>query len=250
MDIFQQTDHRPWRLPTAPWVMWQQWHELLFMHWALPPEVLRPLIPEEIELETFEGQAWLGVVPFRMSGVRARMMPALPRISAFPELNVRTYVKVQGKPGVFFFSLEAAEPLAVWAARRFFYLPYYNAQMICRVTSAKLGRIEYRSHRSHQSAPPAVFEGTYQPAGEVYRSQEGSLEHWLTSRYCLYTTNQRGEVLRGEIHHAPWDLQPAEAEIRVNTMAASHGIRLPDTPPLLLYSHCIEVAIWGLQKVT
>jgi uncharacterized protein YqjF (DUF2071 family) len=120
--LLQSITHRPWPLPSSPWVMQQVWHDLLFAHWPLPHDLLRPLIPAQLELDRFDGQCWVGVVPFRMSGIRGRGMPALPGLSRFPELNVRTYVTHGGKSGVYFFSLDAANLPAVWVARKFYHL--------------------------------------------------------------------------------------------------------------------------------
>ena len=245
MNIRHSTRHRPYPIPESPWIMKQEWHELLFAHWSLPPEVLRPMIPPGLELETFDGDAWLGIVPFRMSGVRMRMAAALPWISAFPELNVRTYVTHNGNPGVFFFSLEAANPVAVQLARRLYNLPYFYADMTCQNTGGD--SIQYRSFRTHRNAPPAQFIGRYRPTGEAREASD--FENWLTARYRLYAVDARGGIYRGEIHHLPWSLQPAEAEIEQNTMALCHGITLPDVPPLLHYSRYLEVLIWGLQRI-
>jgi uncharacterized protein YqjF (DUF2071 family) len=243
--ILEATAHRAWPVPTAPWVMAQVWHELLFAHWPIPAEALRSTLPPGLTLDTYDGQAWLGIVPFRMSHVHPRGVPSLPWISAFPELNVRTYVVAQDRPGVYFFSLDAANPVAVAVARRFFYLPYLNASMRCVRTG---DTVAYTSRRTHRRAIPAEFIGTYRPTGPVFLSRPGSLEHWLTERYCLYTAH-RGTLYRGDIHHAPWPLQPAEAELTRNTMARSHGIELPQVAPLLHYSHLQEVVVWPLHSV-
>src|SRR6266508_3536850 len=127
--MISDTAHRPWPLPQRPWIMRMQWHDLLFMHWPVNRDALRRYIPPRLEIDTFDGSAWIGVVPFRMSGVVPRLLPPVPYLSAFPELNVRTYVSAEGKPGVWFFSLDAGNPIAVEAARDVFHLPYYNAQM-------------------------------------------------------------------------------------------------------------------------
>ena len=241
------TAHRPWPVPDRPWVMHMAWLDLLFMHWPLPPEMLRPLIPGGLELDTFEGQAWLGVVPFYMSNTRPRGVPPLPWLSAFAELNVRTYVTVSGKPGVWFFSLDAANPVAVRGARWSFSLPYFDARMSIERQGET---IHYRSRRTHRGAPPAEFVGQYRPTGEAYRSLPGTLEHWLTERYCLYSQDRRGRLWRGEIHHLPWPLQPAEAEVATNTMTAPIGIQLPDVPPLLHFVRRIDVVGWLLKGVS
>lgn len=194
-EILQQIDHRPWPLPTGPWVMTQQWCDLLFAHWPIPVEVMRTLVPAQLPLDTWDGMAWIGVVPFRMQGVRPRLTPALPWLSAFPELNVRTYVKLydrdQEKAGVYFFSLEAANPVAVIVARTFFKLPYFRAAMALREDHAG---IHYTSRRTHRHAPPAEFVGNYWPVAEPYHAQPHTIDRWLTERYALYTFDQRAAL--------------------------------------------------------
>lgn len=238
--------HRPWDVPRRRWALAMQWHDLLFMHWPVPIAALRDRLPRSLELDTFDGAAWLGVVPFRMAGVRPRYTPSLPRVSAFPELNVRTYVVAEGKPGVWFFSLDAADPLAVRVAREVFHLPYYDA----RISSLRDGdAVTYSSERTHRGAPGAQLQAWYRPSGPVYRSRPGTIDHWLTERYCLYAANRRGRVWRGEIHHAPWPLQPAEAALRVNTMARQIGLELPAPAPLLHFARRLDVVAWLLEPV-
>src|SRR5918992_1918264 len=205
------TGHRPWPPPPEPWVMFQRWHELLFAHWEVPAQQLRVKVPPELELDTRDGSAWLGITPFRMSNVRPRLGPPLPWVSAFPELNVRTYVKVEGKPGVYFFSLDAGNPLAVAAARALFHLPYHQASM--RVTR-DLAAVHYSSRRT-RSAERVQLVASYRAKGKPVRAAAGSLEHWLTERYCLYSLDRDRRVYRVEIHHAPWMLETATAEISV-----------------------------------
>jgi uncharacterized protein len=245
-DLLKQTAHRPWPLPDGPWVMTQVWYDLLFAHWPVPLEDLRRVVPPQLELETYDGQAWLGVVPFGMTRVFPRFTFPVPWLSHFLELNVRTYVRVGDKPGVYFFSLDAANPVAVEVARRGFKLPYFNAQMKLTRTGEW---VNYRSFRTHIGAPPAELVARYRPVGEVYRSTPGTLEHWLTERYCLYTVDKDGGVLRGEIHHPQWPLQRAEAEFTANTMAAPHGLTLPDVPPLLHFAKRIDTLEWAITKV-
>jgi hypothetical protein len=225
--------------------MLQEWHDLLFMHWHVDPQQMRPLVPASLELDTFDGSAWVGVVPFRMSGVRYRWMPPAPGASAFPELNVRTYVTKDGKPGVWFFSLDAASALAVWAARRWFHLPYFRAQFA--LSKSEEGTIDYRSRRTHRGAPSADLRVSYRPTGEVFHAQPGSLEYFLAERYCLYAFDGQ-QIFRGEIDHQPWPLQPAEAQIKLNTMAAASAIALPNEKPLLHFARYQDVRIWGLKE--
>lgn len=239
------TDHRPWPVPDRAWIMRQTWSQLLFAHWPVPAEELRPLIPPGLEIDTFDGHAWVGVVPFMMSGVALRGLPPVPGTSRFPELNVRTYVRHGERPGVWFFSLDAASRLAVRAARMWFRLPYFDADMRCERVGAAT---EYASVRTHRGAPPAEFRARYEPAGPVCHAESGSLEHWLTERYCLYA--QKGDaLLRGEIHHGPWPLRPASGELDTNSMASAAEIELPNTTPLLHYAESIDVVCWSPRRV-
>lgn len=225
--------------------MKQVWHDLLFMHWPVAIKQLRPLIPAELEIESCEGSAWAGVVPFHMSGIRAHWMPPIPGTSAFPELNVRTYVRTRDKPGVWFFNLDAAISLAVAGARRFYHLPYFRARM--EAMSGPNGETEYNSHRIHRAAPSADFRGRYRALDDdVFQATRGSLEYFFVERYCLYAASG-SRIFCGEIDHAPWPLQRAEAEIEVNTMAAASGITLPASKPLLRFAKRQEVRVWALE---
>lgn len=239
--------YRPYPAPAGPPTMYQSWHDLLFMHWRVPVAVLRRKIPDALAIDTFDGDAWLAVVPFRMSGIHPRGLFSVPWLSAFAELNVRTYVSADGRPGVWFFSLDAANPLAVWLARTWFKLPYLNARMRC--DERPDGGISYLSTRTHRGAPAADLRMRYTPQGQPFEAAPGSLEYFLTARYCLYTAHDDA-VYRGEIDHAPWPLQTARAEIDLNTMAAAHGIDLPPAAPHVLFARDIDVRVWGLQKVT
>jgi uncharacterized protein YqjF (DUF2071 family) len=244
--ILDRTAHRPWPLPAGPWVMAQSWHDLLFAHWPIDAGLLRPHIPATLQIDTFERQAWIAVVPFRMSGVRLRFTPALPWLSAFPELNVRTYVVADGKPGVWFFSLDAGNPIAVAMARAWFHLPYFRARMSCEDVG---GWIHYASERTHQGAPSGVLEAKYQPVSEVFEPHRGTLEHFLTERYCLYAATSSGRISRGEIHHHPWQLQVAEAEFPRNTMAEGAGFAISQGRPLLHFARRQDVVVWAPQRI-
>ncbi|WP_420819414.1 YqjF family protein [Paenibacillus thalictri] len=240
------TAHRPWPLPSRAYVMHQSWLDLLFVHWPIPCDTLRALIPAKFTLDTWDGTGWLGIVPFHMKNIRLRGLPPIPFTSAFPELNVRTYVTYQGKPGVYFFSLDARHRLAVEMARRLFHLSYLYAHI--EVEHDPDGGIVYNSRRCDPRGKEALFAASYRPVSEVRNSLPGSHEHWLTERYCLYSTDKAGDVYRCDIHHVKWPLQTAEASITINSMAASHGIVLPDTPPLLHFARKLDVLIWGLER--
>lgn len=237
--ILNEAAHRPWPMPQRPWVMTQTWHDLLFAHWPIAADVLRPKIPAAFHLDLFEGQAWLGIVPFRMTNVAPRGVPALPWVSVFPELNVRTYVRVDDKPGVFFFSLDAGNPLAVQAAWTLFNLPYYSATM---EVTRRGESIDYRSRRTAE--PSASLVATYEPKGPASPPAPGSLAYFLTERYCLYHQNHRGTPYRLDIHHPPWPLQEADAVIAQNSMAEASGVRLPDTAPLLHFVRRQDMVGW------
>jgi len=244
--------------------MGMRWLDLLFAHWPVDPAVLRPLIPEGLELDTRDGHAWLGVVPFRMTGVRPPWCPPLPGVSAFAELNVRTYVRskkgqgggasekgVDGKPGVWFFSLDAASRLAVRVARWTFHLPYFDARM---QVEDREGWIRYASRRTHRGVAPGVFRARYRPVGETYSSEPGALDHWLTERYCLYSQDCRGRLYRGDIHHRAWPLQRAEAVIEEDTLTAPLGttgelVERPECEPLLHFARRLEVVAWRVERI-
>ncbi len=231
---------------TRPWVMGMTWLNLAFLHWRVSAATLEHLIPAGLMLQTFDGSAWLGVVPFRMAGVHAKGLPPIPGTADFLELNVRTYVTDGVRPGVWFFSLDCQNKLAVRGARGAFHLPYMDAQM---GESRDGATIHHSSRRTHMGEPRADFEATYQPVGESFTSRPGSLEHWLTERYCLYSADAGGNVYRGEINHAPWTLQPATCEIAVNTMAAPLELSLPAQPDLAHFAARLEVKAWLLTRV-
>jgi hypothetical protein len=216
--------------------MAQTWNDLLFAHWPIPAADLAPLIPAPLELDLWHGGGYIAVVPFRMDGIRPRGTFPVPWLSSTPEINVRTYVRHKGRSGVYFFSLDAANRIAVRIARRFFHLPYVAADMDITLTGES---VEFSTQR-----PGAEFRGSYAPSGETQEAQPGTLEHWLMERYCFFTLDRAGTVFRGDIDHKPWPLQPASASIEVNTMTAPTGIVLPADPPLLHFARRIDVVAW------
>ena len=240
-EALRTVEHRPWPCPDTEWTWRQSWEDLLFAHWRVPSDAIRPLVPAALNLDEFDGSSWVGVVPFRMSGVMRRHLPDLPGLSAFPEMNVRLYVEFAGKPGVWFLSLDATNAIAVWAARRLFHLPYFQAQMS---VSNHGGEFKYVSRRQG-----AEFSATYGPVGQPYRAAKGSLEHWLTERYCLYARSPDGALWRNEVHHAPWPLQSARADVRLNTMLKSHGISVAGPPELLHFARRLDVVVWNGERV-
>lgn len=246
-DPTRHVAHRPWPLPDAPWIMAQRWNTLLFAHWPVRTELIRALVPPSLTLDVYEGTAWVSITPFYLSDLHARGLPAMPWGSEFPELNVRTYVTVGGKPGVYFFSLDAGSALAVAGARTLYHLPYFDAAMHVREESD--GTIVYDSQRTDGRAPAARFRARYRPAGAGSPAEPGTLDHWLAERYCLYAVDTAEHVWRAEIHHRPWPLQPAAAEIEDNTMAAAAGVALPAIAPRLAFARRLDVVIWAPERV-
>lgn len=241
----ESLSHRPWALPAAPWIMAQNWRDLLFAHWSVSAEALRKHIPKKLELELFDGQAWIGIVPFTMTGVRLRCTPSVPWLSEFPELNVRTYVSADGKPGVWFFSLDAANPIAVELARIWFHLPYFHSRIKSTVGPEQ---VIYSSRRTDCRGHGEQLEVIYSANGAPFKAQVGTLEYFLTERYCLYAEKADGTLLRGEIHHAPWNLQQASASFGTNTMTEKLGIEISG-PPVLHFSKLQEMIAWTPRVV-
>ena len=231
--------------PAGRPIMYQNWGKLLFMHWRIDEKSLRPLIPAQLEIDTFDGSAWIGVVPFTMWGIRASFLPAIPGTSAFHELNVRTYVHYRGVPSVWFLSLDAASKLAVWAARTFYHLPYFSAQMSLHQTD---NTINYSSVRKDRRGAPAELKATWNVGETFAPTSPGSLEFFLTERYCL-DCEHRGKIHRARIHHQPWPLRKAELASLNSTMIECHGLPSPKGDPLLHYCEELSVEIWSLKKL-
>jgi uncharacterized protein YqjF (DUF2071 family) len=241
---FARVDHRPWPVPAGRWTWRQNWYDLLFAHWPVPAGELRRFVPDGLNVQEFDGTSWVGVVPFRMTGVMRRPLPDLPGISAFPELNVRLYVERDGKPGVWFLSLDAANALAVWAARRFFHLPYWHARMSHEMLGEE---VLFRSQRIRAN-PPVEFRATYRPTSPPRESKRGTLESFLTERYCLYCRDPSGVVYRAEVHHLPWPLRDGAGEVDAGELLRSHGLAVGGEKPLLHYSGGVDVVVWPLEK--
>ena len=218
--------------------MGQTWEDLLFVHWRVPAADLRTLVSPRVEIEEHDGSAWLGITPFRVTALRLRGLPPLPGISSFLELNVRTYVSDGEKPGIWFFSLDAASRVAVEAARAGYKLPYFSARM----RSARVGDwIAYESARAGVTG--VAFGARYRGLGDEFVAASGSLDEFLAERYCLYVEDT-GRLKRAEIHHPPWTLRRAEAEIELNTMAP---VDLPDDEPHVLWGGRQDVVLWALE---
>ncbi len=239
--------HRPWPLPRRPWVMSQQWSRLLFLHWRLAPEAIRARVPSVLELDLFDGAAWVSMTPFLITRARPRGFPSLPGLSAFPELNCRTYVRLNGRPGVYFFSLDAGSRIAVEGARRFYHLPYFNARM--RVAERPAGGTEYESVRTDRRGPAAVFKASYGAAGPLEAPGAGTVDRWLVERYCLYAVEHDGGVTRTEIHHLQWQLGEAWCTLGENTVPQAASLGELGDPDLVALTAPLDVAVWWPERV-
>ena len=234
--------------PDAPVVMRQDWHHLLFLHWEVPPQELQRLIAPELAIDTFDGNAYVGLVPFTLSGVRPLLTPPLPWISSFHEINVRTYVHLDGRdPGVWFFSLDASSVIAVAAARAAYHLPYFHASMEFAASSEQ---IDFKSRRDDpRGTTPAMSRIRYKPMdGIVRQAAPGTIEHFLLERYILYTTDDEHRLRRARVHHQPYPIQRADVLDFEETMIWAAGIRRPQSAPLRHYASEVNVKVYPLER--
>lgn len=237
-----RTGHRPWPIPSGCWNWRQDWRDLLFAHWPVSASRLRSLVPEGLQIREFAGAAWIGIVPFRM-GATLRPLPFIPFVSRFPELNVRTYVEKDGKPGVWFLSLDADSSPAVWAARRLYHLPYHKSSM----RMAREGN--WTTLESERPSPdgPVRFKGRYRPCSEAFEASLGSIEHFLVENYRLYCQSPDGALHAIDVHHVPWPLRRAEAQLETANLVEAFGIQLGGQPAHLHYSAGVEVLAWPMR---
>jgi hypothetical protein len=231
--------------------MTQRWNDLLFAHWPTPTARIEALLPDWLEADTYQGSAWLGAVPFWLDRIKIRGVPPLPGFHNFPDLNLRTYVRdrVTGTPGFFCFSVDSSNLLAVAAAHVMYHLPYCLAEM----------RLEPRSEREFAfysrrrfSREPVIFKARYRGLGPTRKTVEmsaGSFEYFFTERPCVFSTNRAGQPIRANLHHVPWPLEDAEAEIERNDLATAVGLELPDVEPVLHYSRRLGVYVWPAELV-
>lgn len=249
--LLKEHAHRPYPLPHGQWVMSQNWVDLLFAHWKVPAATLRALIPHPLKIDCYEGYAYVGVVPFRMSKVKLRGLPTIEFLSEFLELNVRTYVTVNDRPGVYFFSLDASNDVAVQIARAWYHLPYFKAQMkLTKQMSPTTDDKNWIKYCSTRNGGNGInnFKASYRPIAPVELYKQGSIEAFLTERYCLYVMDSENRVCRGDIHHRQWQLQKAEARFEVNTMGGQYGFDFSQ-PPLLHFSKHIETIEWPIKAI-
>ncbi|MCW3094453.1 MAG: hypothetical protein JWL77_71 [Chthonomonadaceae bacterium] len=226
--------------------MYQRWSELSFLHWPFPPDAIRPFLPPGLDLDTFEDRAYVGLVPFTMTGVRPVWSPPFAPLSNFHETNVRTYVHYQGRnPGVWFFSLDAANVPAVRIARALWKLPYHFARM--RLETAN-GEIDYTSERLWPAPVPATCSVRTRPVGSAAPALVGTLEHFLAERYILYAY-KRSRLYSGQVHHTPYPLQRAELLALDESLLKAANLTRPDMAPLVHYAGGVDVRIFPLRPI-
>ncbi|HCN76473.1 MAG TPA: hypothetical protein DIT13_04655 [Verrucomicrobiales bacterium] len=230
--------------PARPFVMHQRWGNLLFLHWSFDPKVIQATLPAGLQVDTFEGRAWVGVVPFEMRGIRPRFCPPVPGVSDFLEMNLRTYVHdSNGAPGVWFYSLDCDQPLAVRVARAFFHLPYHHARMSLKISAE--GMLRYRSQRRSDDHESAI---DYRLGTTVRHARRDTLEYFLAERYLLYALAPSG-LHTGRVHHAPYPLVNAEVAEWDTRLFALAGLPEPArAPEHVLGSPGVKVRVWALEK--
>lgn len=254
--LLYSVEHRPWMPPNSQWFLSQSWNDLLFIHYAFDPLILRQLVPDALTLDLYDGAAWITVSPLCTSHMRPSGIPPLPGLSFFPQVNLRTYVTLGGKPGLFYLSVDAANLSAVWFARMFFRMQYWHSAI--QISGATIharrseeSSIHFRSSRLHgptSSKGSPKFDVVYSPEGEPHWARAGSLDEFLTERYCAYSWN-RGKVYRIEVHHQPWPLQRARVEIRTNSLADRFGLMLPAEPDLCHFSRSLKMLAWAPENI-
>lgn len=239
--------------PDQPVLMHQNWHHLLFLHWEVPVAELQALLPLRLTVDTFAGKAFVGLVPFTLTGVRPIMVPPLPWISAFHEINVRTYVHLEGRdPGVWFFSLDAASSIAVAAARAAYHLPYFGADIDMGVRPGANPSIDFHSRRTDpRGNQPADARVHYQPLeGAAVPAVPGTLEHFLVERYILYAEDERRDLYRARVHHQPYPIQSVNVPTLEQTLTWAAGIKHPEHPAYQHYAREVNVKVYPLERVS
>ncbi|MGG1677746.1 YqjF family protein [Neobacillus sp. NRS-1170] len=245
MHIMNDIVHRPWPLPSKYWIMRQTWKNLLFLHWPISLEKLRPYVPSSLQIDTYNGSAWLGVILFVIEGIYPRGISSVSVTPKFPEINVRTYVQCDGKPGIYFLSIDVQNWASLNIAKRWYRLPYYSSE----ISFQKEGQsFQCQSVRKGNANTIISFKGKYFPVSEVYFPKEGTLDHWLTERYCLYSSTNGVNIYCGEIHHQPWPLQKAEIEIVNNTLFTPFHFDLSEVKPTAYFSEGVDSLIWNIKK--
>lgn len=246
--VIQRNASRPIPVPDRPWASYQSWDNLLMCHWPIEPAGIRSKVPAELELDLFDGQAWVGLIPMFMGEIRLRDVGGIPTEPHFAELNFRTYVRYGGRAGVYFFNVFSQALLADIGARLFFHTPYLPAAV--QFDRTEDGGFHFRSHRVLAFPHHARFDADYRPTGEPFQAEPGSLEEFHSERYSAFARTFTGAIVRGDLIHDPWTLQEADAEIRENTVLSSAGLDLPPQPLHVHYSKGVDTVLWTFVDVT
>lgn len=242
---FLETRQRPFPIPDGPWLVTQTWNNLLFSHWPIPSKIIKEHLPSSLEVDLFDGQAWVGIIPFYVNHMRIRGLPSIPYFHAYVELNVRTYVTYKGTPGIYFFSLDANKWMHVIGAKIGAFLPYRYASMDMKEENHI---IHFYSRRKHTKSEGEQLKLTYQSSSEIYLPNPDSLEYWLFERYCFFTS--RGNYLyRGDIHHDRWRVSDAKVMIHANSMASFLPHKYIESQPLVHFSRKKQVFAWALKRL-
>lgn len=236
-------EHRPWPLPNGEWKWRQSWLDLAFIHYRVEAAQIQELLPLGLRVQEFDGSAWVGLVPFRMAGVMRRPFPDVPFFSSFPELNLRTYVECDGKPGVWFFSLDADSWPVVFGGKQFYHLPYHSANM------QQVWKDGWCHFSSRRRSSPVEFEARYRPVGKVFTALPRTFEYWATERYCLYSHSSCHGLRRVDVHHAPWPIQRAEVDIKKSDMLKAAGLVPLSDEPIMHFSTGVDVVSFGGENV-
>ncbi|WNS76922.1 DUF2071 domain-containing protein [Bacillus sp. DTU_2020_1000418_1_SI_GHA_SEK_038] len=245
MKLIYDNAHRPYPIPSDYWIMRQAWRNLLFIHWPISLEKVRQFVHPSLHIDTFDGDAWLGIIIFEMEGIYPRGFPSISIIPPFAEINVRTYVHYNGKPGIYFMSLDVGDLASLTIAKRWLHLPYKHSH----ISIQKIGKaFYYDSIRVKQTNPQIICKGSYSPVKDIFFPIEGTLDHWLTERYCFFSSNKRDNLYCCEIHHDPWPLQQAEAIIKKNTLFTPFQIDISDIQPIFHFSKGVDSLIWNIKK--
>ncbi|WP_176330380.1 YqjF family protein [Oceanobacillus rekensis] len=241
-NILQYTNHRDYPLPHGPWLATQKWNDLLFMHSPVPIETITKYIPKSLELDTFDGSAWITIIPFKVSNMRPRKMPPIPFLHSYLELNVRTYVKHKGIQGIYFFSLDADKLLAVLGAR-LATLPYFYANI-----NLKKKKETFYFDSTRKGKSEATFKGSYRPVLEAYYPERTSLTYWLLERYFLWS-HRNNSLFRWAIHHRRWKIYDVKAIIDNENMLSFLPEDTVVGDPIFHYAHSKRVLFWPIKKV-
>ncbi|MAH91504.1 MAG: hypothetical protein CMA11_07020 [Euryarchaeota archaeon] len=236
-------EHVPFAMPEKAHSLVQEWRNLTFMHWEVEPQNLAPHIPKGLEIDLFEGKAYVGAIPFEMRNVRPRLLPSLPGVSTFPEFNIRTYVKKNGIPGVLFLTLDAQSRVTCWHAPRSYGLPYRYAKCSLKITDK-----EY-AWKSRRSSDGVILEGKCKLKGEQRQAEKDSLEYFLFERYSLYTEHKK-KLHMAYTLHKPWTFQDGEVEIVENTLTESFNLNIDVMKPQYIHaSKGVYVHTWSIEEV-